>query len=91
MSQWQKQEASNSAVDPLANSIGVPILGQQGPNAQYMGRVIVELWETGDGKDDSYHIAFRIDAATGDEKTLLQRVAAALSARVNRDLNKLYP
>ncbi len=91
MSQWEKKMAPGSTSDPLANHIGMPILGQQGPNAQFVGRVIVELWENNDGKDDSYHIAFSVDAVSGDEKALLKRVAAALPARVNRNLNKLYP
>ncbi len=86
-----KKEISSSTGDPLAHNIGMPILGQQGVNSTFVGRVIVELWEESDGLDDSYHIAFSIDAASGDEKTLLQRVSLALSARVNRDLHKIYP
>lgn len=91
MSQWQEKRVSGSANDPLANNIGRPILGQQGANATYVGRVIIELWEHGDGLDDSYHITASIDAVNGDEKTLLKRIATALPARVNRNLNKLYP
>lgn len=91
MAQWQKREVSSSASDPLANSLGVPILGQQREIAHYVGRVIVELWEPESGLDDSYSIACSIDAANGDKKTLLKRVAEALPTRVKRDLNKLYP
>lgn len=91
MSEWRKQEISGSTSDPLANSQGGPILGQQREMVYYVGRVIVELWEPRSGSDDSYSIACSIDAANGDKKTLLKRVAAALPARVNRDLNKLYP
>ena len=89
--QWQKKEVPGNAPDPLGNYQGVPILGRQREMAQYVGRVIVELWEPSSGLDDSYSFAFRIDATNGDEKTLLKRVAAALPERVKRDLNKMFP
>lgn len=91
MSQWQKRDVPGSASDPLANYQGVPILGQQRDSAYYVGRVIVELWEPESGLDDSYSFACSIEAVNGDNKSLLRRVAAALPARVKRDLNKLYP
>jgi hypothetical protein len=91
MAQWEKKMVPGTGSDPLAKHIGVPILGKQGINAQYVGRVIVELWDHGDGVDDSYHIAYSIEPAIGDAKTLIKRVAAALPARVKRSLNRPYP
>lgn len=78
---WQKQEINQSG-DPLSGYQGKPILGQQGPNARYLGRVIVELWEIKDAKNDSYNIAISSGAVDRDNATLIERIAVALSARV---------
>lgn len=79
--EWKKQE-TNQMGDPLSGYRGEPILGKQGPNARYLGRVIVELWEINSTKNDSYNIAISAGAVDEDNSTLIERIAAALSSRV---------
>jgi hypothetical protein len=75
---------SQSTVDPLASYQGQPILGQRGPNKHYVGRVVVELWETGQPVDDSHQIVFTADATDGNHGALLRRIAPALLKRVQK-------
>lgn len=77
---WQKKIVA--AVDPLASYQGKPILGQGGANKHYVGRVVVELWETGQPVDDSHQIVFTADATDGNHGALLRRIASALLKRV---------
>ncbi|QBD76418.1 hypothetical protein EPA93_10515 [Ktedonosporobacter rubrisoli] len=79
--QWQGEQRQTQAVDVLSSVRNQPILGQQGANATYVGRVIVELWETS-AKDDSKGIAISVSAMNGDNATLLERVANGLLKRV---------
>ncbi len=79
--EWKKQETHQTDA-PLANYQGMPILGQQGPSAQYLGRVIIELWETNGTKDDVNNIAISAGAVDEDNSTLTERIAAALSTKV---------
>jgi hypothetical protein len=79
--EWKKQETTRMG-DPLSGYQGRPILGQQGPNAKYLGRVIVELWETNSTTNDSNNIAVSAGAVDEDNATFIERIAAALSERV---------
>ncbi len=76
--------SSQSTVDPLASYQGNPILGQHGSGQRYVGRVVVELWETGQPEDDSQRIIFTADAADGNHGALLRRVAPALLKRAQK-------
>lgn len=85
---WQKKivagNGPQSTVDPLASYEGKPILGQGGANRHYVGRVVVELWETGQPVDDSHQIVFTADATDGNHGALLRRIAPALLKRVQK-------
>jgi hypothetical protein len=76
--------SSQSTGDPLASYEGKPILGQHGSSQRYVGRVVVELWETEQSVDDSQRIVFTADAADGNHSALLRRVAPALLKRVQK-------
>ena len=80
---WKKQ--SSPVDDPLAAYHGKPVISHGGPNQHYLGRVVVELWEDGSTRDDSYKLALSSDAVDGNYTKLRQRVAAALPVRVLRD------
>ncbi len=79
---WQTQEFS--ADDPLSSHRGRPIISAGGPNQKYVGRVIIEFWESDSARDDTNKIAYSADAVDGDHPALLRRVAAALAARVQK-------
>lgn len=83
MADWKKSTgASGASVEPLASFAGKPILASQGSGSKYIGRVVVEVWDTGTSIDPSYGLSFSSDAVDGNQKALLRRVAAGLSARV---------
>lgn len=83
--EWKQQPTSSAAIsDPLANHHAVPIMAQTGPDSQFVGRVIIELFDDGSAKPDSNKIAFTADAVDGDHAALIQRVAEALVERVHR-------
>ncbi len=88
MSHEWKQQETNQTGDPLSGYQGRPILGQQGPNARYLGRVIVELWETQNTMNDSYNIAISSGAVDEDNATLIERIAGALVTRVQAAKNQ---
>src|SRR5579884_95582 len=75
----------SSADDPLVGYQNKPIISSGQGNQQYLGRVIVEIWENDSAHDDSYKIAFLADAIDGNNEKLLQRVAAALPTRLQRN------
>jgi hypothetical protein len=81
LSGWQKTAIAGN--DHLANYQGKPILGQRA-NKRYVGRVVVELWETGQPVDDSQQIVFTADATDGNHGALLRRIASALLKRVQK-------
>jgi len=45
MPEWRKEEGT--APDPLAKYAHQPVISAGGPNSTYVGRVIVELWDSG--------------------------------------------
>ena len=78
--QWKG--SVSKVADPLEGFQGQPIVSLVGPNQRYLGRVVVELYETPNSSDVN-QLAFTIDAANGvDSSDLLKRIAAALSLRV---------
>jgi hypothetical protein len=80
MPKWQGEE--HAAPDPLAKYQGQPLISAASPSSTYVGRVIVELWDS--GGEDWRSLAVSADAAVGDNAALLQRVAAALPATAAR-------
>jgi hypothetical protein len=84
MSTWHST-VQNDAPDPLADFLEMPIISAGGPGMNYIGRVIVELWDTGESPtDDSRSIAVSADARLDNEQTLVERVAAALPKLLSR-------
>lgn len=84
-SQWSGQVGK--ATNPLNGFEGKPIISQAG-QTKYLGRVVIELWESPDPSDSlgAKGLAYVSDAATGvDWRDLLRRVAAALPSRIARD------
>ena len=79
---------STNQPDPLANVYGKPMIGTEMPGLRYLGRAIVELYESTDGSEpEDRNIVCSIDKAEGvniSSKTLIQRIASALSTRVAR-------
>lgn len=78
------QSGTFEADDPLANYRKKPIISQGGPNATYVGRIIIELWEEGPATDDAQKIAISADAADGNHAKLLARIAASLPRRLEK-------
>jgi hypothetical protein len=60
--------------------------GAPSPDASYVGRVVIELWEN-QSASDSQNIAFTSDAANGEAGALLQRISSALVQRVAQTPN----
>jgi hypothetical protein len=87
MPSWQASETSG-APDPLADYRHRPIISGGGGDLTYVGRVIVELWESSSGLDDSRTMAMSAEARDGDHAALARRVAAALPRAVQR--NRLF-
>ncbi|GHO59990.1 hypothetical protein [Ktedonobacter robiniae] len=85
---WQKKSSfvggPQNTADPLSSHQGQPLLGQQEASSQYLGRVVVELWDDGRQVDDSYKIVFSVDAIDGNAEALLQRIAPALFKRAQK-------
>jgi hypothetical protein len=82
MSEWSKSDSS--VADPLAQYAHKPMLAAAGKGAKYLGRVIIEVWETGNATDDSQRLTFSSEAVDGNHEALLTRVAAGLPKRVER-------
>lgn len=85
MPEWQKTQ--ESVPNPLAKYTAKPIISDAEPHGSYLGRVILELWETGNG--DWRSLAVSVDAVDGDGLSLLRRVTTALPAAVER--RNLFP
>ncbi len=73
--------AINTAPDPLAGFHGRPAISSGKPSNAYMGRVMVELWDAGNG-DDTQLLTYSVDAANGDNARLLERIVVALPIRL---------
>jgi hypothetical protein len=73
--------------DPMQNVYGKPMISEEHPHTRYLGRVVIELYES-PGASDVNGLAYTIDPASGvniDEKTLIKRIADALSLRIARN------
>ena len=75
-----------SQPDPLASMYGKPMIGMETPGLRYLGRVIIELYESTDRSEpDDRNLVCSIDKAEGvniNTKAFIQRIANAFSARV---------
>ena len=78
----QVQKQISDVPDPLSAFRGMPAISTAVPQAYYVGRLIVELWEQPD-ISDAAGIALQIDPANGDSTALLHRIAAALPPRLS--------
>ena len=70
---------------PLAGFGGKPILGKERPDHHFIGRVVIELYEGSSITSDANGLVMSINPAIGSSLSqgeLLQRIAAALPARV---------
>lgn len=72
------------ADDPLLPYRKKPIMSDAGPNATYVGRVVLELWSDGGVSDDAKMLAITADAVDGKHTQLLERVAQALSRKMQQ-------
>lgn len=77
MGQVVTDETSGTAPDPLAGYYDVPIISVPQPGQTYVGRVILELWES-PGSDDANSLVMM------GQPALIQRVAQALPVRLAR-------
>lgn len=76
-------ETSTAVDDPLTGYDKKPVISRGGSNATYAGRVIIEMWD-GVGRDDGDRIALVVGAIDGHHGEFLERVAAALTLRLQR-------
>ena len=83
MSQWNHQKTQ--APDPLTNYQYQPILSTPGPNDNYLGRVIIELYDDGSTRPDAAKIAYSAAAVDGNNAQLAARIAQALVERLKTD------
>lgn len=70
--------------NPLAGMCRKPILGREGPDSHFIGRVIIELFEGSHIRSDADGFVMSINPAIGSnlsQQELLNRIAAALPAR----------
>jgi hypothetical protein len=81
---WDREQPT-PVDDPLAAYQGKPVIGSGGANQQYLGRVVVELWEDGSPRDDAQKLTISSDAVDGQHAKFCQRIAGALPARVQSD------
>ncbi len=71
--------------DPLVGYHKKPIISlASSPNAKYLGRVIVELWDNTGARDDADALTISAGAMDGKHGKLLARIAEALLVRVQR-------
>jgi len=75
--------------DPLKGFYGKPIVGEEIPGEnRYLGRIIVELYESPLISSDANGLAFTTDPAHQagiSAAELLERIAAALPVRVAKE------
>lgn len=94
MAGW-KSEISK-VTHPLQGTEGKPLISEAGPDDRYVGRVIVEVWDSPHSRHPTGadHLAYVVDPAHdatnqgGAMQQLLQRVATALPARLANDLQR---
>lgn len=72
-----------TAADPLAGYHDQPVISDGGPQARYIGRVIIELWEPLSQPNDVGGLAYTSEAVDGNNVALLQRIARALPLRLS--------
>jgi len=82
MSDWTTTQTSGQA-DPLATFQGKPMLGTH-PRGTFLGRVVIEMWETGSALDDSNKLSLSFEAVDGGHAAFLRRVTAALPGRIEK-------
>jgi hypothetical protein len=92
MSQWQAKVTKEN--NPLTILSGQPIISEAGPGSQYLGRVIIELWDNSDHPDKtgSATLAYQVDpGANGplNQIELLDRASSAFPARFARDRSSM--
>jgi hypothetical protein len=69
---------------PLAGTGGKPLLGREGSDKRYVGRVIIELYEGPHIASDMDGLVMSISPAIGSnlsQQELLSRIAVALPSR----------
>lgn len=76
------------ADDPLAAHHKKPVISSGGPNATYLGRIVIELWDTPEARDDADRIALTSDASDGKHADLLSRIVTALPLVAQRGIIK---
>lgn len=85
----QGELSSTNRSDPLQEVYGKPMVGMEMPGNRYLGRVVVELYESTDAfQSDDMNIVYSVDPAHGaniEAKALVKRVADALHARIARN------
>lgn len=73
--------------DPLAAHYGKPIVSGASTHVRYLGRVVIELYES-EGITDEMGLAYTIDPASDaglDAATLAKRISEAFVTRVPKD------
>ncbi len=73
--------------DPLAAHYGKPLISGASTHARYLGRVVIELYES-EGATDEMGLAYSIDPASDaglDAATLAKRISEAFVTRVPKD------
>lgn len=78
---------SGNVKDLFEGLHGRPIVGQGGAEAEYVGRVIVELWEK-PGSTDSQMLAYSVYPVSGNSVRLMDRIVSALPIRFNQITNR---
>ena len=77
--------------DPLAAYYGKPLISGASTHVRYLGRVMIELYES-EGATDEMGLAYSIDLASDarlDAATLAKRISEAFVARVPKDASLL--
>lgn len=94
MAGWKSEISKVS--QPSQETEGKPLISGAGPDDRYVGRVIIEVWDSPHSRHPTGadYLAFVVDPAhdTANRdaaiQQLLQRVATALPARVASDLQR---
>ena len=77
--------------DPLAAHHGKPLISGASTHVRYLGRVVIELYES-EGTTDEMGLAYTIDPASDaglDAATLVKRISEAFVIRVPKDADIL--
>lgn len=90
--EWEAK-ISGRVADPLQSHNGKPMISGLGSDSRYIGRVVIELWEspettasaTSPAAIDASHLGLLIDpVGQVNGNDLMQRVAAALPLHVQK-------